>query len=103
MRCPACQHENADGNRFCGGCGSPLADPGPIAETEAAPQIPATVGAGRYRTVQLLGEGARKRVYLAVDERLGREVAVAVVKTDGLDANGRVRVTPRSAGDGPPR
>ena len=28
-----------------------------------------------------------------MDERLAREVAVAVVKTEGLDANGRVRIT----------
>ena len=91
VRCEACQHENAAGNRFCGSCGAPLVEAAP--EAVATPQIPATVGGGRYRTLQLLGEGARKRVYLAVDERLDREVAVAVVKTDGLDANGRVRIT----------
>ncbi|HEX9259813.1 MAG TPA: AAA family ATPase, partial [Acidimicrobiales bacterium] len=54
--------------------------------------LPPLVGNGRYRTLRLLGEGARKRVYLATDERLGREVAVAVVKTDGLDAGGRIRI-----------
>ncbi len=91
MRCAACQHQNADGNRFCGSCGAALAA-APEAAT-ATTQIPPTVGAGRYRTRELLGEGARKRVYLAIDERLDREVAVAVVKTDGLDANGRVRIT----------
>ncbi len=91
MRCQACQSENADGNRFCGSCGSAIVDPLDRAATSV--QIPATVGTGRYRTVRLLGEGARKRVYLAMDERLAREVAVAVVKTEGLDANGRVRIT----------
>jgi class 3 adenylate cyclase/tetratricopeptide (TPR) repeat protein len=40
----------------------------------------------------LLGEGARKRVYAGLDTRLGREVAVAVVKTEGLDDAGRQRV-----------
>ncbi len=91
MRCQACQSENADGNRFCGSCGSAIIDP--LDAAVASVQIPATVGTGRYRTVRLLGEGARKRVYLAMDERLAREVAVAVVKTEGLDANGRVRIT----------
>ncbi len=91
VRCQACHSENAEGNRFCGSCGSAIIDPLDAAATSV--QIPATVGMGRYRTVRLLGEGARKRVYLAMDERLVREVAVAVVKTEGLDANGRVRVT----------
>ncbi len=90
MRCEACGFENTAGHRFCGGCGAALT------ETDGPPAVaalPATIGGGRYRTVQLLGEGARKRVYLAFDERLAREVAVAVVKTEGLDANGRIRIT----------
>jgi class 3 adenylate cyclase/Cdc6-like AAA superfamily ATPase len=41
---------------------------------------------------RFLGEGGRKRVYLAHDERLKRDVAVAVIKTDGLDAQGLSRV-----------
>jgi len=35
---------------------------------------------------RFLGEGGRKRVYLAHDDRLDRDVAIAVIKTDGLDA-----------------
>jgi len=39
-----------------------------------------------------LGEGGRKRVYLAHDTKLDRDVAIAVIKTEGLDADGVVRV-----------
>ena len=39
-----------------------------------------------------LGEGGRKKVYLAHDTRLDRDVAVAMIKTDGLDADGLERV-----------
>ncbi len=90
MHCGACGHDNAEGNRFCGGCGAPLDAP-PLDAPSV--QLPVTLGAGRYRTQRLLGEGSRKRVYLALDERLAREVAVSVVKTDGLDTGGRVRIT----------
>ena len=39
-----------------------------------------------------LGEGARKRVYLAYDAALDREVALATIKTEGLDVGGLERV-----------
>ena len=39
-----------------------------------------------------LGEGGRKKVYLAHDSKLDRDVAVAVIKTDGLDDAGLSRV-----------
>jgi class 3 adenylate cyclase/Cdc6-like AAA superfamily ATPase len=58
----------------------------------AAPPLPASFAGGRYAVRRFLGEGGRKRVYLAHDERLKRDVAVAVIKTDGLDAQGLSRV-----------
>ena len=39
-----------------------------------------------------LGEGGKKRVYLAHDSRLDRDVAIGVIKTEGLDAEGLTRV-----------
>ncbi|HEX3246971.1 MAG TPA: AAA family ATPase, partial [Chloroflexota bacterium] len=53
---------------------------------------PASVAGGRYQLQQLLGEGARKRVYAAHDTRLGRDVALALIKTQGMDAAGRDRL-----------
>jgi len=85
VNCAACGHQNRSEARFCDGCGARL-------ETTPPPAaLPATVD-GRYEVRSLLGEGARKRVYLALDTRLDREVALAVVKTEGLDEAGRYRI-----------
>lgn len=56
------------------------------------PALPPSFASGRYTVRRFLGEGGRKRVYLAHDEKLKRDVAVAVIKTDGLDAQGLSRV-----------
>jgi len=54
--------------------------------------LPETLGSGRYKVKSFLGEGGRKRVYLAHDSRLDRDVAFAMIKTEGLDADGLTRV-----------
>ena len=46
---------------------------------------------GRYQVKRFLGEGGKKRVYLAHDTTLDRDVAFALVKTEGLDDAGRTR------------
>jgi class 3 adenylate cyclase len=86
MPCPSCGNENPEGARFCNACATPLRPAS--SETE----MPESVGEGRYTVRQLIGEGARKRVYAGVDIRLGRDVAVAIVKTDALDDSGRERI-----------
>ena len=58
----------------------------------AAGSRPGSFAGGRYAVRRFLGEGGRKRVYLAHDERLDRDVAVAVIKTEGLDEQGLSRV-----------
>jgi serine/threonine protein kinase len=54
--------------------------------------VPTGFASGRYVVERFLGEGGEKRVYLAHDARLERDVAVAVVHTEGLDQGGLERV-----------
>src|SRR2546426_951098 len=112
MKCASCGTENPGEARFCMSCASPLARTCPSCGSSSppgarfcvkcagsldaivatAPDLPASLGAGRYQTKSFLGEGSRKRVWLAHDTRLDRDVAVAVIKTEGLDESGLERV-----------
>ena len=92
IACPACGVANPTGQRFCDTCGRSLGPPEPTA-ADGVRRPPAAVGGGRYQVRNVLGEGAKKIVYLAHDTRLDRDVAIAMVKTDGLAEAGLARVT----------
>jgi class 3 adenylate cyclase len=121
MLCPSCSHDNREGAAFCEGCGTPLVRRCPkcgadlrtsarfcdscgeaIGEATAlptrtptpapSPALPTSFAGGRYQVKRFLGEGGRKRVYLAHDTRLDRDVAIAAIKTEGLDEGGLARV-----------
>jgi hypothetical protein len=83
VRCVGCGHENREGEKFCGQCARPLKAEASAAT--ASPPVPSSIAAGRYEVKRFLGEGAKKRVYLAHDTRLERDVAVAVLKTERID------------------
>ena len=99
LRCTSCQAELRSGARFCDACGASVG--GLEAATAGQPPAPApapvpTLGGqptsfanGRYQVTQLLGEGGKKKVYLAHDTLLDREVAFALIKTEGLDETSR--------------
>jgi len=122
VQCSACGHDNALDARFCEECGGDLAracgdcgtanaptakfckqcrarlapDAAPAGgaspAARPAPPLPESFAGGRYTVRRFLGEGGRKRVYLAHDERLDRDVAFATIKTEGLDADGVMRI-----------
>jgi TolB-like protein len=78
VHCPSCGQANLADATVCDRCASPL--------TAELPSI------DRYRVQRLLGEGGRKRVYLAWDTRLDRRVALAVVQTAVVGAEELVRI-----------
>ena len=53
---------------------------------------PTSFANGRHQVKRFLGEGGKKKVYLAHDTTLDREVAFALIKTDGLDETSRTRI-----------
>jgi len=68
------------------------ATPTPAPISTPTPDHPTSFANGRYQVNQLLGEGGKKKVYLAHDTLLDREVAFALIKTEGLDEAGRSRI-----------
>ena len=68
---------------------------GTVPATPAHPEPvegPTSFCDGRYEVKHFLGEGGKKRVYLAHDTKLDRDVAFALIKTDGLDEEGLLRI-----------
>ncbi len=94
--CGSCGTENEPGAKFCGRCGASLTDAAPQPARTPTPQpsptLPASFAGDRYQVKSFLGEGGRKRVYLAHDTKLDRDIAIAVIKTEGLDEAGLERV-----------
>ena len=96
VRCPHCQTINAVANRFCDACGhalaSTIADGTSPARHGEPPTQPTSFANGRYEVKSFLGEGGKKRVYLAHDTKLDRDVAFALLKADGMDEEGSTRI-----------
>jgi tetratricopeptide (TPR) repeat protein len=69
------------------------AQPSPPPTSAPAPSAqPTTFSNGRYQVKRFLGEGGKKKVYLAHDTLLDRDVAFALIKAEGLDEVARTRI-----------
>jgi len=93
--CPKCGFANSPTYKFCAKCGQPLTNAIP-ARPEQAPEpspLPTSFADNRYQIKEPIGEGGRKRVYLAHDTLLDRDVALGLIRTEGLDEDNRLRVT----------
>jgi hypothetical protein len=82
--------------KFCGKCGHELSQP-ITAESITAPpsptKIPISFADGRQETKEFLGAGGKKKVFKAYDTLLDREVALDLIKIEGLDEDSKTRIT----------
>ena len=92
--------DNADAVNFLASAERALAsvaspanlDSNPAARPASASSQPTSFADGRYEVKRFLGEGGKKMVYLANDTTLDRDVAFALIKTEGLDETSRTRI-----------
>jgi tetratricopeptide (TPR) repeat protein len=99
-RCPRCSGENADTQRFCGDCGTPL--PVDLQHTLSLPRAnetlplpsidisPGALFARRYRMIEELGVGGMGRVYRVLDTKLEEEIALKVIRPEAAADRGMI-------------
>ena len=98
LQCENCGSQLPPEASFCDACGHPVSDDrSSTIEVEAPANGGATLAdrsfaEGRYSLRELIGVGGTKTVYVALDTVLDREVALALIKTEGLDEVGRERI-----------
>ena len=92
--CSTCRAPNPADSRFCEKCGHNLT-PSESHESTNQPvtERPVSFTNDRYQIKDLLGEGGKKKVYRAYDSLLDRDVALALIKTEGLDEDAKSRIT----------
>ena len=67
-------------------------DSKPASRSASASSQLTSFAVGRYQVKRILGEGGKKKVYLAHDATLDRDVAFALIKTEGMDSTSRTRI-----------
>jgi serine/threonine protein kinase len=92
MKCPKCQFDNPDTQRFCGECGTQIISSGdiPVSHTKTleTPREEFTRGttfAERYEFMEELGTGGMGKVYKVFDKKIKEEVALKVLKPEIAD------------------
>jgi len=95
LLCPNCGARSPHGAHACIACGTPLEETSPPSGTlrddsppSQVPETPTDFSNGRYQVKTLLGQGSKKTVYLAYDTLLDRDVAFALIKTEGDEVSG---------------
>jgi tetratricopeptide (TPR) repeat protein/predicted Ser/Thr protein kinase len=89
MKCPKCNFENPDTQRFCGECGTQLPpseevpfSPTKTLETPTEELTRGTTFASRYEIIEELGQGGMGKVYRVEDKKLKGEVALKLIKPE---------------------
>ena len=87
MKCPKCQTDNPDTQKFCGECATPLPFSKGVSLTKTL-ETPieglkrGKIFAGRYEIIEELGKGGMGTVYRALDKKLSEEVALKLIKPE---------------------
>src|SRR5215831_3804660 len=76
--CPRCGIKCAQGTRYCATCGAHLDRSSDISGVI----VEAGALFGSYRLIQQIGEGGMGRVFVAEHVRLGRQVAIKVLRSE---------------------
>jgi serine/threonine-protein kinase len=87
MKCPKCQADNPDTQKFCGECATPLQPSKdiPVTETIEAPKEELTTGssfANKYQIIEEIGKGGMGKVYKALDTEVNEKVAIKLIKPE---------------------
>jgi serine/threonine-protein kinase len=89
MKCPKCQADNPDTQKYCGECATPL-----TGVDEAQPSVTKTIEtareelttgstfAGRYQIIEELGKGGMGKVYKAIDTKINEKIALKLIKPE---------------------
>ena len=92
ITCPKCSSTLPAESKFCNKCGYRIAEEQRPTQGTGTSPLPSQFADERFEIKGYINEGARKRVHLAYDNVLDREVAIALIKTEGLDADSRARM-----------
>ena len=87
VKCPKCQTDNPDTQRFCGECATSLQPSKEIDVTATieTPKEELTTGstfAGRYQIIEELGKGGMGKVYKVHDTKIQEKIALKLIKPD---------------------
>ncbi len=87
IKCPKCNTNNPDTQKFCGECATPLPSSKEILDTETleTPTEELTTGstfAGRYQIIEELGKGGMGKVYKALDTEIKEKIALKLINPE---------------------